>query len=93
MFLDQLNEVKVSCSKDDLIFAHLQRHLSLLADVIEQGTPKVKQVTSRRTVCEAMIYKTKLSVVHILLGLYFTIRTSSATSERTFSALKHVFTY
>jgi len=34
------------------------------------------------------IYKTMLSEVHKLLQLYLTVPISSATSERTFSALK-----
>ena len=34
-----------------------------------------------------------LSEVHNLLRLYLTIPMTSATSERTFSALKHVLTY
>ena len=57
----------------------------------------VKKVTSIRTICEAMnsepIYKTLLSEVHILLKLYLTAPISSATSERAFSALKHVLRY
>ena len=39
------------------------------------------------------IFKNMLPTVHQLLRLYFTIPVTSATSERTFSALKRVFTY
>ena len=39
------------------------------------------------------VYKTMLSEIHNMLQLYLTIPITSATSERTFSALKHVFTY
>lgn len=39
------------------------------------------------------VYKRMLSEVHNLLRLYLTIPITSATSERTFSALEHVLTY
>ena len=38
-------------------------------------------------------YKTMLPEVHNLLRLYLTIPITSATSERSFSALKRVLTY
>ena len=96
-FPERLDEMKSSCYQDDFNFDHLQKHLSLLADVIKQGTPMAKKVTSIRTICQAMnsepIYKTMLSEVHKLLRLYLTAPISSATSERAFSALKHILTY
>ena len=67
-FQEQLDEMKSSCYQDDFNFDHLQKHLSLLADVIKQETPMVKKVTSIHTIYEAMnsepIYKTLLSEVH-----------------------------
>ena len=52
----------------------------------------VKKDTKVRTICEAMnvqtAYKTTLSEVHKLLQLYPTILLTSATAERTFSALR-----
>ena len=68
---------------------------------IEHSTPLVKTVTSIQNICKAMnteaVYKTMLSEVHTyvhdILSLYLTILITSATSEKTFSALKHVFTY
>ena len=96
-FQEQLDKMKSSCYQDDFNFDHLKKHISFLADVIKQGTPMVKKVTSICTICEAMnrepIYKTLLSEVHKLLRLYLTAPNSSATSERAFSALKHVLTY
>ena len=96
-FQEQLDEMKSSCYQDDFSFDHLQKYLSLFADVIKQASPMVKKVTSMRTICEAMnsepIYKILLSEVHKLLRLYLTAPISSATSERAFSALKHVLTY
>ena len=89
--------MKSSCYQNDFNFDHLQKHLSLLADVIKQETPMVKKITSVRTICEAMnsepICNILLSCVHKLHRLYLTAPISSATSERAFSALKHVLIY
>ena len=50
-----------------------------------------------RTVYEAMntqqVYKSMVCEVHNLLRLYLTIAISSATAERSFSALRNVLTY
>ena len=40
-----------------------------------------------------VVYKSMLSEVHNILRLYLTVPTTSATSERSFSALKVVNTY
>jgi len=79
-----------SCYKENFNLAEL--------NVIKQGTPYVKKMTNIQIICEAMnvqghVYKTMLSEVHKLLRLYLTVPISSATSERTFSALKHALTY
>ena len=96
-FQEQLDEVKASYSMDDFNFNHLQRHLSLLVDVVKQGLPIVNKVANIHTICEAMnseptISKIMLSEVHKLLGLYLTIPISSATSQKAISVLKHVLT-
>ena len=82
---------KISCYKDDINFDHLQKQLPLCADLIRQALPSVKQVTSMRTICEVMntqqVYKSMLYEVHNLLRLYLTIPITSATAERSFSAL------
>ena len=89
--------ISQSCYKDDFNFNSLKNQLPLLVDVIKNAAPQVKKVTSVRTISEAMnvqkVYKEMLSEVHSMLRLYLTVPISSATSDRTFSALKRVFTY
>jgi len=91
---DQLTVVKQSCYKDNFNFNRLE---SQLADAVKVALPSVKKVTSIRTICDAMnvhtIYKGMLSEVHNQLRLYLTIPITTATSERTFSALRHVLPY
>ncbi len=86
-----------SCYENDVDWSDLKRHLPLLQDVVKKGTPSVKKVTSIHTVCEAMnsngIFKDMLPTVHELLRLYITVPITSATSERTFSALRRLLTY
>ena len=94
---DALQSVEDSCYAGDLDFSMLRRHLPLVYDVVKEATPGLRRVTSIRTVCEAMnvcrTYKTILSEFHKLLRLYLTVPVTSSTSERTFSALKRLFTY
>ena len=65
--------------------------------MIKKGCPSVKKVTSIDTICEAMnsnsIYKEMLPTVHQIIRLYLTVPITSATSERTFSALRRLLTY
>ena len=86
-----------SCYKHDINWSDLNRHILLLQDVIKKGTPCVKKVTSIHTICEAMnsnnVFKEMLPTVHQLHRLYMTVPITSATSERTFSALRRLFTY
>ena len=69
----------------------------MLADAIKVALPSVRKVTSIRTICDAMnaqtVYKSMLSEVHKQLRLYLTVPITTATSERTFSALRHVLPY
>lgn len=57
----------------------------------------MRKVTSIHTVCDALntstTYKQMLSEVHKLLRLYQTVPVTTATSERSFSALRRLFTY
>lgn len=68
-----------------------------MPDMIKQALPCVKQVTTVRTICEAMntetVFKSLLSEVHTLLRLYLTMPITSATSEQSFSTLKRVLTF
>lgn len=65
-------------------------------DIIRKADPKIKKVTSIQTICDALnvneTFKEMLQTVHQLLRLYLTVPISSATSERSFSALKRVLT-
>ena len=93
----ELNEIDKSLYKDDLDIDRLRRQILLLVDVIRVGVPSVKEVTSVRTICDAMnhehAYKTTLSEVHKLLRLFLTIPLTSSTAERTFSVLRCLLTY
>ena len=70
-FEEQLQTVRESCYSGDFNFDDLKRHLLLLVDIIKQGTPSVKEVTSIRTICDAMnsqpVFKSMLHEVHNLL--------------------------
>ena len=77
----------------------LPLHLQMLPDAIKQysvSTLPIKKVTSVRTLCDVLKFggiKQLLSQVHILLQLFLTIPVTTATSERTFSALRRLKTY
>ena len=85
----------------DLNIAKLKLQLLLLPDLINtysasQGTPNFK-VTSLRTLAQIFLAlplsRDMLSEVNQLLRLYFTIPVTTATAERSFSALRRVKTY
>lgn len=86
--------VRESCYKNDLDCDRLQHQLHMLPDVVKTALPDVKQVTNVRTICDAMnsspVVKSLLGEVHKLLRLYLTVPVTSATSERTFSALRRL---
>ena len=94
---EELAILEESCYKEDFDFTKLKCHLALLADTIKLAIASIKKVTSIRTVGDAMnsqsVYKSMLPEVHKLLRLYLTIPITTATSERTFSAVRHVSTY
>ena len=96
-YKDQLAIVQQSCYKDDFNFSQLESQLGLFADAIKVALPSVRKVTSVRTICDAMnaqtVYKSMLSEVHNQIRLYLTVLITTATSERTFSALRHVLPY
>ena len=95
-YQNELGVLRESCYKNDIDWSDLGRHIPLLQDVIKKGTPFVKKVTSIDTICEAMnsnnIFKEMLPSVHQLLRLYLTVPLTSATSERSFSALQRFLT-
>ena len=96
-FHNEITLLEDTCFKNDIQWDDLKRHLPLLPDIIKQFDPQIKRVTSVETICQAMasnsVYQTMLPSVHLLLRLYMTLPISSATSERTFSAMKHLMTY
>ena len=83
-----------SCFSKDIALSELSRQLPLLHNMVKTALPTVKSVTSINTICDAMnindIFKDIFSSVHLVLRLTLT---SPITSERTFSALKHLYTY
>lgn len=95
-FGEELQSVQESVYQTDFDFAKLKKQLGVLVDVIHEALPEVRQVTSIRTICEAMTrhaYRTMLSEVHKLLRLYLTVPITTATSERAFSTLRRLLTY
>ena len=92
-----LQALNTSCYKDDINFDNLQKQLPLCVELVRQALPTVKQVTSVRTICEAMnsnpVYKLLFCEVHNLLRLYWTVPITTCTSERSFSALRRLLTY
>ena len=90
-----VKQLKSSVYCQNVILPDLARHMPMVYDIVKRMLP-VKRVTTVRTICEALnsssICKEMLPSVHNLLRLYLTIPVTSATSERTFSALKCVLT-
>ena len=93
----EMKMVKESCFSKDIPFFDLSKQLPLLHDMVKTALPNVKSVTSLNTICDAMntnnIFKDMFSSVHLVHRLQLTSPITSATSERTFSALKHIYTY
>ena len=53
-FQEQLDEVKISCYKDNFNF-DIHRGIIILVDIIKKATPMVKKVTSICKKCETII--------------------------------------
>ena len=85
--------------RSDIDKKRLSLHLQMLPDAVKQysvSTLPIKKVTSIRTLCDVLNFggfKQLLSQVHTLLQLFLTIPVTTATSERTFSALRRLKTY
>ena len=94
--VQELSDMKESIFSTDVCMDKLENQLRIVVDVIRVERPEVKKVTSIRTICDAMaqhVNKDLLSEVHLLLRLYLTFPITSSTSERSFSALRRLFTY
>ena len=89
-------KTSVYCQNDDVILPDPARHMPMVYDIVKRMLPSVKRLTTVCTICEAMnsssVCKEMVPSVHNLLRLYLTVPVTSATSERTFSALKYVLT-
>ena len=94
--VQELSDMKESIFSTNVCMDKLENQLRIVVDVIRVELPEVKKVTSIRTICDAMaqhVNKDLLSEVHLLLRLYLTFPITSSTSERSFSALRRLFTY
>ena len=85
----------------DVDINKLAIELSMLPDVLKTANQEhklgIKKVTTINTVCELFntctFAKSMLLNVHRLLRIYLTVPMTSATAERTFSALRRVKSY
>ena len=106
--IDSCNGMHVELSESfrkecegDLDVNLLATQLVMLPDVIKTANQQhnftIKKVTSITTVCDVFnsctFAKIMLLNVHQLLRIYLTVPMSSATAERTFSALRRVKNY
>ena len=89
--------------KNDLDLARLQIQLQMLPDLIRTRNMKlsndipIRKVTNVRTLCEVMnevpMSKGMFSEVLRLIKIFYTIPVTTATAERTISALRRLKTY
>ena len=81
----------------DIDIQKLSLQLQLLPDAIKTSTPKIKEVTRIQTICDVLNdqpgVKNLLTEVHKLLRIYHTIPVTTASAERSFSALERIKTY
>ena len=92
----ELKSFSESVFQADFSIPQLEKQLAILVDVIRVELPDVKRVTNIRTICTAMEAhrnRSMLSEVHKLLRLFLTIPVTSSTSERSFSAMRRLYTY
>ena len=96
-FETEMAIVQKSCFSKDISISELSKQLPLLHDMVKNSLPSVKSITSLHTICDAMntneIFKEMFSSVHLMLRLILTSPITSATAERSFSALKDLNTY
>ena len=93
--IQELSNFNDSVYRQEFTVEKLEKQLGILVDVIHVELPDVKKVTSVRSICDALAKhanRNLLSEVHKLLRLYLTIPITSCTSERSFSALRRLFT-
>ena len=84
--------------ESDVDVERLKVQLLMLPDMIKTASEgRIKEVTNVRTIASSMeqseIYKGMLSDIDKLLKIYFTFPVTSATAERSFSALRRIKTF
>ena len=89
-FSEPLEELQRSCFGTDIHCGRLGHQHHLTHDIVRTALPEVRQVTNIR---KHSVTKMLLGEVHKLLRLYLTLYLTSATSERTFSALRNLKNY
>ena len=90
--VETIPEPLLNYLKDDVDAERLKIQLSMVADMIKTDQMAIKEVTNVRTIADTMqkseIYKGMLSEIDKILKIYFTFPVTSATAERSFSALR-----
>lgn len=86
--------------RSDVDIARLRIQLAMIPDMLRTAFASnitIKKVTNVRTIAEAMgqseIYKGMLTELDKVLKIFFTFPVTSATAERSFSALRRVKTF
>ena len=98
-FWSYLEVFEKSCFGTDVKISDLTRQLPLLYDLIHKVIPTIKKVTSILTICDALnsncTYKSMFPAVHHCIHLFLIMPVTSCTSdsERSFPALRKLYTY
>ena len=83
--------------KKDIDNDQFMIQISMIRDMIKTVCSDVQEVTSLRTISDAMnqsnIYKQMLGEIHKALKLYYTCPVTTSTAERSFSSLRRLKTF
>ena len=83
--------------KKDINNDRFMIQISMIRDIIKTACLDVQEVTSLRTISDAMnqsdIYKQMLGEIHKALKLYYTCPVTTSTAERSFSLLCQLKTF
>ncbi|XP_011405553.1 PREDICTED: zinc finger MYM-type protein 1-like [Amphimedon queenslandica] len=96
--IDEPEEILLQYLKKDINKKCFIAQLSMLQDMIQNAQQNsIKKVTSLQTIADSMnksdIYKHKLGEIDKVLKVYFTVPVTTATAERSFSALRRLKTF
>ena len=82
---------------DDIDMQKLSLQLQILPDAIRSNAKDLQEVTQVQSICDVLNeqpgIKKLLTEVHKLIKIYYTIPVTTASAERSFSALKRIKTY